>query len=80
MTRGESSRYRVTRGDTVVLDEQRSPTDDYVEAFYLLEREFTDGMLGRTVPAQRAVNNLRTLQATFDAYQAAGGELDESET
>jgi predicted dehydrogenase len=72
MTRGDSSRYRVTVGNTVVLDEQRSPTEDYVEAFYLLEREFTDAMLGRAVPAQRAVDNLRTLEATFEAYQAAG--------
>jgi predicted dehydrogenase len=73
MTRGDSSRYRVAMGNTVVLDEQRSPTADYVEAFYLLEREFTDGMLGRAVPAQRAVDNLRTLEATFDAYHAASG-------
>ncbi len=73
MTRGDSSRYRVTMGNTVVLDEQRSPTDDYAEAFYLLEREFTDGMLGRTIPGQRAVDNLRTLEATFHAYDAASG-------
>lgn len=71
MTRGEASRYRVTSGNTVVVDEQRSPTEDYVEAFYLLEREFAGGMLGRAVPVQRAVNNLRTLEATFAAYQAA---------
>ena len=71
MTRGDASRYRVTEGNTVVLDEQRSPTDDYVEAFYLLEREFADAMLGRTAPVQRAVNNLRTLEATFDAYRAS---------
>ncbi len=71
MTRGEASRYRVMSGNTVVLDEQRSPTDDYVEAFYLIEREFADGMLGGPAPVQQAVNNLRTLEATFTAYQAA---------
>jgi predicted dehydrogenase len=71
MTRGEASRYRVTSGSTVVLDEQRSPTEDYAEAFYLLEREFADAMLGRTVPVQRAVTNLQTLEMTFAAYQAA---------
>jgi predicted dehydrogenase len=71
MTRGETSRYRVTSGNTVVLDEPRSPTEDYVEAFYLLEREFADAMLGRTAPVQQAVNNLSTLEATFDAYQAS---------
>jgi predicted dehydrogenase len=71
MTRGEASRYRVTTGNSVVLDEQRSPTEDYVEAFYLLELEFTDAMLGRIVPVQLVRNNLRTLEATFAAYQAA---------
>ena len=71
MTRGEVSRYRVTSGNTVVLDETRSPTEDYVEAFYLLEREFADAMLGGPAPVQRAVNNLRTVEATFAAYDAA---------
>ena len=72
MTRGEAARYRVAEGNTVVLDEQRSPTDDYVEAFYLLEREFADAMLGRAAPVQRAEDNLKTLAATFAAYQAGG--------
>jgi predicted dehydrogenase len=71
MTRGEASRYRVTAGDTVIFDERRSPTEDYVEAFYLLEREFADAMLGRTVPGQLAVNNLQTLELTFTAYKVA---------
>ena len=71
MTRGDASRYRVTKGNDTVLDEPRSPREDYVEAFYLLEREFADGMLGGPVPAQCATNNLRTLEATFTAYEAA---------
>jgi hypothetical protein len=54
-----------------VLDEQRSPTVDYVDAFFLLQREFADGMLGGPVPVQQAANNLKTLAATFAAYQAA---------
>ena len=33
MTRGDVSRYRVASGNTVVLDEQRSPTVDYLERF-----------------------------------------------
>ena len=74
MTRGEASRYRVTSENTVVLDEQRSPTEDYIEAFYLLEREFADAMLGRAAPAQLGVKNLRTLEATFFAYQAAADD------
>jgi predicted dehydrogenase len=71
MTRGEASRFRLMSGNTVVLDEQRSPTEDYVEAFYLLQQEFTDGMLGGQAPVQQAANNLKTLTATFAAYQAA---------
>ncbi len=70
MTRGDASRFRVTAGDDVVLDEQRSPTGDYLEAFFLLQREFIDGMLGGTAPVQLAVNNLKTLSATFAAYDA----------
>ena len=72
MTRGDTSRYRVTKGNTVVLDEPRSPTEDYVDAFYLLQREFSDAMMGRTRPVQQAVNNLQTLELTFAAYRAAG--------
>jgi predicted dehydrogenase len=71
MTRGDVSRFRVMAGDSVVLDEQRSPTEDYIEAFYLLQREFTDGMLGSAAPVQQMANNLKTLTATFAAYQAA---------
>ena len=71
MTRGEDSRYRVMAANTVVLDEMRSPTEDYVEAFYLLEREFADAMLGRTAPVQLAAENLRTLELTFRGYEAA---------
>lgn len=71
MTRGDRSRFRVTQGDTVVLDEHRSPTEDYVDAFYLLQREFADGMRAGRVPRQHAGNNLKTLAATFSAYQSA---------
>lgn len=71
MTRGETAQYRVTEGDTVVLDERRSPTNDYVEAFHLLERAFADAMLGRADPVQRATDNVKTLAATFAAYRAA---------
>jgi predicted dehydrogenase len=73
MTRGEDSRYRVTAGNTVVLDEPRSPSEDYVEAFYLLEREFADAMLGRAAPVQLAAENLRSLELTFRGYGAASG-------
>ena len=71
MTRGETAQYRVTEGNTVVVDERRSPTNDYVEAFHLLEQAFADAMLGRADPVQRATDNLKTLAATFAAYRAA---------
>jgi predicted dehydrogenase len=71
MTRGDRSRLRITAGSTVVLDEQRSPTQDYIEAFFQLQRQFADAMLGRAAPVQQAVNNLKTLRATFAAYRAA---------
>jgi predicted dehydrogenase len=73
MARGVSARFRVTQGDAVVTDETRSPYDDYVESFYRLEREFVDCMgEGRPAP-QSGARNLRTLAATFAAYEAAAG-------
>jgi predicted dehydrogenase len=71
MTRGESARFRVTQGDRVVIDETRSPVDDYVESFYRLERECVDGMLTGAPIMQTGARNLRTLAATFAAYAAA---------
>lgn len=71
MTRGDSARFRLLRGHAVVKDERRCPTDDYAEAFYLLQRAFADSMLsGRPAP-QAARDNLRTLALTFAGYDAA---------
>jgi predicted dehydrogenase len=72
LARGASSRFRVTQGETVVVDETRSPYDDYVESFYLLERECADCMLDGGEPFQSGARNFRTLAATFAAYEAAG--------
>lgn len=76
MTRGKTSRFRVTHGTEVVLDEPRNPYDDYVESFYLFERELANAMTGRasptqTGPAQSGAENLRTLICTFAAYESA---------
>lgn len=71
LTRGERGRFRLTRGAEVLLDEPRCPYDDYVESFYLLERECVDAMLGRRAAAQTGTEHLRTLAATFAAYEAA---------
>jgi predicted dehydrogenase len=77
MTRGETARFRMVRGRTVVRDERRCPTDDYAESFYLLQRALTDSMLsgGPVPPAAR--DNLRTLALTFAGYDAAssGGQV-----
>lgn len=71
MTRGEASRLRIARDRATVLDEARSALDDYVEAFYRFEREFTGAMLGAGPAPQPAAENLLTLEMTFAAYSAA---------
>lgn len=72
LTRGGASRLRVTEDGTVIRDEDRSPYDDYVESFYLLQHEIAEAMLGRGEVAQTAGNYLRTLACTFAAYASAG--------
>jgi D-apiose dehydrogenase len=71
MTRGEKARFRLTKNRTVILDEERSPYNDYVESFYLLEREFTDAVLNGGPIIQTGDENLRTLHCTYAAYQSA---------
>ncbi len=71
MARGVSARFRVTQGETVVMDETRSPYDDYVESFYLFERECVDCMLTGRPVTQSGARNFQTLAATFAAYAAA---------
>lgn len=74
LTRGQHGRFRLSRGGAVVHDAPRCPTDDYVESFYLLERECADVMLGRRPGViQTAEEHLKTLEWTFAAYAAAGG-------
>lgn len=72
LTRGEKGRFRITKGSEVVLDEPRSPYEDYVESFYLLERECADVMLGRREQATQTLDeHLKTLKCTFAAYRSA---------
>jgi predicted dehydrogenase len=71
MTRGVSARFRVTHGDAVVIDETRSPYDDYVESFYRFERECADAMMDGRPVRQTAARNFQTLAVTFAAYAAA---------
>lgn len=71
MTRGTSSRFRIMQENQLILDETRNPYDDYVESFYLFERECTNAMLNGTPVIQTGAENLQTLKTTFSAYQAA---------
>lgn len=71
MTRGESSQFRLIRGDEVIVDETRRPVDDYVESFYKFERECAEAMLYRRPVTQTGVENLKTLACTFAAYASA---------
>jgi len=71
MTRGEAARFRLVRGGETVVDEVRSPYDDYVESFYLFQRECADAMLNGGAVIQTGAANLKTLAGTFAAYQAA---------
>ena len=78
MARGDSARFRVVQRGTPVIDETRSPYDDYVESFYLFERECVDCMLTGAPVTQSGMENLMVLRSTFAAYAAAkqGAVLD----
>lgn len=71
MTRGDTARFRMSKGNTVVHDETRCPYDDYVESFYLLERECVAAMLGRTQVTQTGVEHLKSLACVVAAYESA---------
>jgi predicted dehydrogenase len=70
MTRGQQSRFRIYQEGQLMLDESRCPTDDYCESFYLLQRDLTEAMIQNKPPPQAATYNLKTLAATFAAYDA----------
>jgi len=71
MARGASARFRVLRAGEVVIDETRSPYDDYVESFYLFEREWVDCVVAGRPVTQSGEENLIALVSTFAAYTAA---------
>ncbi len=72
MARGVSSRFRVVQAGNTLIDEARSPYDDYVESFYRFERECVDCMLTGKPVTQSGEENLISLACTFSAYAAAG--------
>jgi predicted dehydrogenase len=71
MTRGNRARFRLFDGSNCIVDENRVPTDDYGESFYAFQRAYIDSLLNGSPPPQRAQDNLRTLFATFAAYESA---------
>jgi D-apiose dehydrogenase len=76
LTRGATGRLRITEGDRVVVDKALSPYDEYVESFYLFEREYVDAMLGRGQVVQTAEEHLKSLACSFAAYHSAAvGEV-----
>lgn len=70
MTRGPRSRLRLVREDEVVVDEWRSPDEDYAESFVQFQSEFAAALLGHGPLPQSAVSNLDVLETTFGAYEA----------
>lgn len=71
LTRGREARLRISNGDRLVSDEKFCAYDEYVESFYLFERECTEAMLGRGSITQTGSENLRSLTCTLAAYDAA---------
>jgi predicted dehydrogenase len=71
MTAGETSRFRLLQGATIVADETRSAYADYAESFYAFQRACAEAMLGGPPVTQTGAENLQTLRCTFAAYHAA---------
>ncbi len=57
MTRGETSRMRLYQAGQLVLDERRSPNEDYVESFYQFERIGADTMPDQGCIEQTSLEN-----------------------
>ena len=80
LTRGEQGRLRLSHGKQVIVDRAISPIDEYVESFYLFQRECVDAMLARGHLVQTGQEHLRTLTCTFAAYKSAStGQVVECE-
>jgi len=71
LTRGREARLRISQGDRVTSDKSLCAFDEYLESFYLFERECADAMIGRGTVTQTGPENLRSLTCTLAAYEAA---------
>ena len=72
MTRADHSRFRLVEGDRTVLDERRSPWDDYRDSFLALQQRFVAAMGGNGRPPQPASEHLRVLRTAFEIYHNHG--------
>ena len=54
----------------MVSGQARSPDNDYVESFYLFERERVEAMLTGAPVTQTGAENLKALTIAFAAYRA----------
>jgi hypothetical protein len=72
LTRGHTGRFRVARRRELLIDRTLDPMGEYVESFYLLQRECVEAMLGkRSSVTQTAAEHLRSIECTFAAYESA---------
>ena len=71
LTRGREARLRISQGEQLISDKSFCAFDEYVESFYLFERECADAMLGRSTVTQSGPENLQSLICTLAAYDAA---------
>ena len=71
LTRGEQGRLRISQGERVITDELLSPYDQYVDSFYLFQRECVDAMLGQGTIVQTAEEHLKSFVCTAAAYESA---------
>ena len=71
MIRGGSSSFRATQNGRVKVDETRDTVADYVESFYLFQRDFFQALQEGTPGPQPATDNIHTLEMVFAAYEAA---------
>ncbi len=70
LTRSEQARFRLVRGGEIVLDETRSPLEDYSESFFLFQTQAVAALRGLGPVPQPASLNLEILRMTFAAYDS----------
>jgi predicted dehydrogenase len=68
---GDIKYLRLFQEGQLVLDETRSPLEDYAASYYRLQRIFVNHLRSNSPPPPAAEDNLRSLQATFAAYDSA---------